>query len=343
MTATIAAPSAPAQAPDGTWTWYLHKMAGPSGDGTYLDFLPPEGETDQTATDTAAVAGDPLVIASSMEAPLAGPLPMSTEPGEALVWIKSWNNLPAPGTKVTVEILSGEAIVAAGSLTQDVLLGAIVEFKVPLSVSSSELTGGALVSWKVTIEAEECGCNNPAAYPRGVSPDHAWRFTLPVTGSLPSLGGPEILLSAASPNVSVVAGANVTASINVTNKGTANATVVLAVSSLPDGFNASFASYNATLEPGTSMEVPINISVPIGAPLGPQNLTILLVNANVTLNLTIAVVAAPDVDSPPAGNATTGAADLEAAANAGTPSVSFVIGLAAALGVMAARRTKRNP
>lgn len=165
--------------PEGV-TWYVRNFTTYDGAEAWLSFYPPTDEVDQTVTCTGCAGPDPLTIVIAAEASLPVLLKPAGSAGEAVIYLKSWNNLPAPGTKVTVTVDSGGAVVATGSLTKDVLLGAIVEFVIPLTYSGGDMSGGSLVTMTMTIEDAATGGYNPAAYARGVSPEHMWRFTLPV-------------------------------------------------------------------------------------------------------------------------------------------------------------------
>jgi hypothetical protein len=63
------------------------------------------------------------------------------------------------------------------------MLGAIVEFRVPLTIAEPMIPAGAAVTMSVWIDDANTGVYNPAAYPRGVSEDHPWSVTLPMDSS----------------------------------------------------------------------------------------------------------------------------------------------------------------
>src|SRR5688572_26606051 len=184
----------------------MHGMTGPDGAGSHLDFEPPTGDdVDQAATNTAAAASDPQVTHSEAKDPLPAAMALGAGDGVAKVWVKSWNNGPAPHTLVTVSIKADGAEIAAGSLEQDVMLGAIVEYTIPLTMAVQELPAGAVISMDVTLEDSVCSCYNPFAYPRGTSSDHPWQFTLPlVLGTLAGRVAEMILENLTGPQVVIV-------------------------------------------------------------------------------------------------------------------------------------------
>lgn len=170
-------------------TWYVHKLTDPIGTGTFLDFLPPEGETDQASTGDPSPS--PLTITIAEAAASAVPYTGVGTAGEALLWMKGFNNAPSPGTKVTVEVLAGTVSLAKNSVTHDIVnpTGSITEYRIPLTVAATAIPAGAKVSMVVTMENSACGCFTSLAYPRGVSPDHAWQVRLPFVQQLPAAGG----------------------------------------------------------------------------------------------------------------------------------------------------------
>jgi len=165
-------------------TWYVHNFTSPDGVGAFLGLLPPTGEADQTSAPDPQPT--PYVIPISTEAPLAGGYAAVGTAGEAVMWVKGFNNAPAPQEKVTIEVLADATSLAKGSLTQDILPTApIVEFRIPLTFTATALAAGTKLTMKVTLETAGCGCYTLTGYPRGVSPDHPWQMRLPFV----SLGG----------------------------------------------------------------------------------------------------------------------------------------------------------
>lgn len=167
----------------GTTTWYVHDFADPSGSSAFLNFDPPEGESDQTATDLEAAGVDNFVIEIAAQEATSGPMTATAETGEAVVFVKSWNNGPAPRTRVRAFLhADGVEIANSGSgVIQDVLNGAIVEYRMPLTVVQDTIPAGAAVTMTVWIDDANTGVYNPIAYPRGVSEEHPWSITLPMT------------------------------------------------------------------------------------------------------------------------------------------------------------------
>ena len=181
---------APAQAQEeataaGT-TWYMHEFTSPDGAGAYLDFLPTgEDETDQTTTPNPSTS--PYTFTVAAKDPLASALLAAEGASTATVFLKAFNGVPAGPTKVTIEVLAGDAAIASGELEQDVGVNAIVQYDVPLTATVTEIPAGTLVAMRTTIENTLCGCFSSLSYPRGVSTDHPWSFTLPVAAGASDL------------------------------------------------------------------------------------------------------------------------------------------------------------
>ncbi len=161
-------------------TWYLNSFTEPSGAGAFLSIDGPGGN-DMTST---SLGIDPveLTFAEKDAGFAAGYLGAAGE-GKAFAYVKSWNSLPAPQTKVEFTIKAGDEVIGTASETHDVLNGAIVEYAVTFPYEAGDLPAGTLISMSVRITSLG-GDGSPAFYPRGDGTNH-WRVVLPVTGIVP--------------------------------------------------------------------------------------------------------------------------------------------------------------
>ncbi len=173
------APGASAQEAAET-TWYLNDFTDVSGAGASLSIAGPNNN----AMTSTTLGIDPVELSFSEKEPgfAAGYLGAAGE-GKAFAYVKSWNNLPAPQTKVEFTIKAGSDVIATGSQTKDVLNGAIVEYSVTFPYEAGDLPAGTIITMAVKITSLG-GDGSPAFYPRGDATNH-WRVSLPVTGVLP--------------------------------------------------------------------------------------------------------------------------------------------------------------
>jgi hypothetical protein len=159
-------------------TFFVHNFVDPTGAGSFLNLLPPDGEADQTSAPDPQPT--PLAITIPGEAPLAATYTAVGTAGEAVVWVKGFNSAPAPQEKVTIEVMAGGTSLAKGTLTQNILPTApVVEYRIPLTFTATEIPAGSALSMVVSLETSGCGCYTLTGYPRGVSPDHPWQVRIP--------------------------------------------------------------------------------------------------------------------------------------------------------------------
>lgn len=160
-------------------TWFLNDFTDPGGAGAYLSIAGPGGN----AMTSTSLGTDPVELSfAEKEAGFAAGYTGGAGDGQAFAYIKSWNNLPAPATKVEFTIKAGGEVIGSGSQTKDVLNGAIVEFSITFPYEAGDLAPGTLIGMDVTVTS--LGDGSPAFYPRGDDTNH-WRVTLPVAGVTP--------------------------------------------------------------------------------------------------------------------------------------------------------------
>lgn len=251
------APAGSAQ--EGGLTWWMSDYTGGNGEGSFLSLEPASGNANTATCTGCAGAGDFTITSAEREPAADGYLALG-DAGSAVVFVKSWNNAPAPDTRVRVTVLADDEPVATGSATNDVLLGAIVRFDVPLAYTGGDLPAGTLLSWTVAIDDANTGSYNPAAYPRGDDTNH-WGFTLPLAPVVGEADAPALVNGTVENSTVAHAFENATSDTYVLewNATATNVTISLRASvqngtanvTVRDGANATV--YEATLDGNTSV------------------------------------------------------------------------------------------
>lgn len=258
-------PPVQAQAAVGGLVYYFDSMPEAGLGDAKLVLEPPSSE-DQTVS-CVGDCSEPLTITATSDPTPA--LAKVDGKAEAVVWFKSWNNAPAPGTKVDVVIKAGETELASGSATQDILNGAIVEYRFQMDYKGSSLAAGTVLTMAVTVALSSCNCYVGTAYPRGVSADHPWSMALPlkaaaaeaagVSTQFAVLEGPSVNLTKAYPDAATErvqynwTSALVAPAIGLTiQREAGNATVVIL-----DGSNATVFEAATNGAPATASASPM--------------------------------------------------------------------------------------
>jgi hypothetical protein len=112
--------------------------------------------------------------------------------------MKTFSGVPAPGVKVTVEMMAGSTSLAKNSQTKDIadpVGGGYMKYEIPLTLPADvSVPPGTKISMVFTYETAGCNCYASSAYPRGTSEDRTWSFTLPlVPAGGGGSGGPSLL------------------------------------------------------------------------------------------------------------------------------------------------------
>ncbi len=354
----VSFPPVQAQAAVGGLVYYFDSMPEAGLGAAKLVLEPPSSE-DQTVS-CVGDCTEPLTITATSDPTTA--LAKIDGKAEAVVWFKSWNNAPAPGTKVDVVIKAGETELASGSATQDILNGAIVEYRLQMDYKGSDLAAGTVLTMAVTVALSSCNCYVGTAYPRGVSADHPWSMALPLKAAAAEaagastqfalLEGPSVNLVKAYPEPSTErvqynwTGALAAPAIGLTiQREAGNATVVIL-----DGSNA-------TVFTAATNGAPVNVSATPAAKTGAWRILLNTTAFKGNITLTIAAVgtqasggASPSTSasnpggaggsvaeatsSSAASNAASASANGSSSANKGTPGFEpalFMVAFAVAL------------